>query len=176
MWLTVPVRWRGPEAIVSVEPADPSWQITHLRKLQNRYRKAAFYGPVMALIEPVYGQPAAKLAEFNIRFIRAAAAFLGIEPRFEISSLLQPEGVRDDRNLSLVRMLGGDTYVSGKGGANYQDPAKFEAAGISLEVRAYAPVPYPQVHGDFIPGLSILDALFNVGSEAANLLHYAGAK
>jgi hypothetical protein len=37
-------------------------------------------------------------------------------------------------------------------------------------------VPYPQVHGDFIPGLSILDALFNVGSEAANLLHYAGAK
>jgi hypothetical protein len=176
MWLTVPVRRHGTEAIATVEPAEPDWQATHLRKLQNQYRKAPFYRAVMELIGPVYAQPSAKLAEFNVRFIRAVAAYLGVEPRFEISSLLGPEGLSDDRLISLVRILGGDTYVSGKGGANYQDPAKFEAAGISLEVRAYAPVPYPQVHGDFIPGLSILDALFNVGSEAANLLHYAGAR
>ena len=172
-WLTIPVRRRGPEPISAVEPAEPGWQAAHMRRLQNWYRRAAHYRTIMSLIEPVYATPSARVAEFNMRLIRAVAGYLGIEPRFEISTDLHPEGAGDERNLSLVKILGGDTYVSGKGGENYQDPAKFEAAGIALEVRQYLPIPYQQFNGEFIPGMSILDALFNLGPETGTVLEYS---
>jgi hypothetical protein len=46
------------------------------------------------------------------------------------------------------------------------------AAGVELAVRSYVPVAYPQIHGEFIPGLTILDALFHLGKRTNDLLEY----
>jgi hypothetical protein len=107
--------------------------------------------------------------------IRAIAAYLGIACRIALSSDLAPNGVRDDRHISLARILGADTYVSGRGGAAYQDPQRFREAGVSLQIADYRPVPYRQIHGDFLPGLSIIDALFALGRGASALLAYESA-
>jgi hypothetical protein len=39
-------------------------------------------------------------------------------------------------------------------------------------VRTYLPTSYIQIHGDPIFGLSILDAIFNLGKDAIGLLTY----
>ena len=171
-WLSMPNNRHLHMQIRDVRLNGAGGAVSHLGKLQGIYRKAPFYREVTALIEPIYREPGEWLAGFNQRLVIAIAGYLGIACRFESSSLLAPTGTADDRLIDLVTKLGGATYVSGKGGANYQDPAKFAAAGIGLEVREYRPVPYVQTQGDFMPGLSILDALYNVGPEAAQLLVY----
>ena len=72
----------------------------------------------------------------------------------------------DDRLVALVRACGeGASYLSGRGGAKYQDPGKFSAAGIPLVYTDFVHPIYDQGRADFVSGLSIFDALFHLGWE-----------
>ena len=41
----------------------------------------------------------------------------------------------------------------------------FEENKIKLTFQKFAHPKYPQLHGEFVPNLSILDAIFNIGPE-----------
>jgi hypothetical protein len=175
LWLSVPVRRVVGETIDAVRFADEKWPNKHLATLRALYARCAYFKPVFDLIEPIYADPGERLAGFNRRLIIAIAGYLGLTPRFEASSHIGASGIGGDRLIDIVRRLGGTTYVSGKGGVSYQDPAAFEAAGIALDVREYRPVSYHRGADEFRPGLSILDALFYLGRDARSLLHYHNA-
>lgn len=171
-WLSIPNKHRLGDQILDVEFADSKWARKHLGSLQALYGRSPHFKDVYRLLEPLYKEPGSFLADFNMRLIGAIAEFLNLACRIERSSLLKPEGRGDDRLISLARITGADTYLSGAGGQNYQDPTKFAAAGIGLDVRAYEPVRYDQGADRFVPGLSILDALFYLGRDALGLLEY----
>jgi hypothetical protein len=65
----------------------------------------------------------------------------------------------------MCRYFGADTYLAGSGAAAYVDEAEFAAAGINLVYSDYSydMVQYPQRYGEFIPNLSVLDWIFNMG-------------
>ena len=169
-WLSVPKSFKLGERCSEVKFANPRWGDKHLKTFQATYHKSPFFQEIMTWIEPFYRDPGSLLADFNIKMNSAIAEYLGLKCRFAISSQLHPEGTSDDRLISIGKNLGGSIYVSGKGGQNYQSPEKFASAGIDLEVHEYQPVPYPQNHGDFVPGVSILDALFNLGRATIDIL------
>ena len=171
-WLSVPTSAPSGSPIDEVRFADDAWGTKHLDRLRSIYRRAPAWREVSELIEPVYTAPGDRLAEFNIRLIRTVAGYLGLAPRWERSSALSSEGTADDRLISLTELVGGDTYVSGTGGQNYQSGEKFAAVGIALEVHEYRPVPYRQFDQAFTPGLTILDALFHLGRDARGILEY----
>lgn len=172
-WLSVPTpACSEGQPIRDVAFADSKWPRKHVNTLRSIYGRCPHFNEVLALLEPIYREPGDRLAAFNQRLIRVIAEYLGLACHFEVSSLLGPQGIGDDRLISLCRKLGADEYLSGKGGQNYQDPAKFAAAGITLTVGVYTAIPYQQVHGDFVPNLSILDALFHLGRETPRLLEY----
>jgi len=51
------------------------------------------------------------------------------------------------------------------------DEKLFAEHGIALHYQAYEQRPYPQRFvKEFVPNLSILDMLFNVGTESRNLI------
>jgi hypothetical protein len=84
--------------------------------------------------------------------------------------------VGDDRSGRLVdicRALGAGTYLSGPSARSYLDVGRFRDVGIEVEFMDYSAYgPYPQLHGDFEPSVSVLDLLFNVGPEAPSyMLH-----
>jgi WbqC-like protein family len=173
LWLSVPTHRALHERIEEVRFAEPKWAVKHLNKLYALYRLAPCFREVFDLLEPLFRAPGEKLAEFNIGLIRSISEFLGVSCRWERASSFGIHATRDDRHIALAKSLGADVYLSGKGGQKYQDAALFEAAEIRLEVREYSPVAYAQVHGgSFEPGLSIVDALFNLGRKAAELLQY----
>ncbi|HEX6737141.1 MAG TPA: WbqC family protein, partial [Vicinamibacteria bacterium] len=126
-------------------------------------------------IEPVYAREWSRIAELNTALVRTVAAFLSLAPEFRPASEFGLGSTGDSRLIDLTHAVGGSTYISGAGGQNYQDPAKFASAGLQLEVRRYEPVPYPQGAPGFLPGLSILDALFRLGTAAREVLVYADA-
>jgi hypothetical protein len=171
-WMSVPAVRAAGEPIQAVRFADASWPKKHLRKLEVNYGRCPFYRPVMDRIRPVYDDPGERLAAFNIRLIRALAEYLGLSPRFHLASELSVAGESTDRLIELVRRVGGTTYVSGLGGTSYQDPGAFQAYGLTLDVRSYQLRPYPQLQGEFVGGLSVLDALFHLGPETLGLLDY----
>jgi hypothetical protein len=70
----------------------------------------------------------------------------------------------------MCKQLGATTYIFGAQGRNYADVAAFAAAGIDARFQDYQHPTYPQQHGAFEPYMSLIDLLFNVGPESANIL------
>ena len=78
------------------------------------------------------------------------------------------------RVVKIVQAIGGHTYLSGPGGANYQSIENFESFGIQLEYLKYPDFNYPQspvgIEGsnrsEFQHPLSVLDFLFTCGDES----------
>ena len=170
-WMSIPVQRVCGEAINAVRFAEPAWPRKHLGKLQANYGRCPFFDSVVETVRPIYENPGEHLAAFNMRLIRALAGYVGLSPRFYLASDLAADSTGTQRLIDLVRWVGGTTYVSGSGGVAYQDPAAFKTAELELDIRAYHPIPYSQ-QGEFMPGLSLLDALFHVGPDAQALLAY----
>ncbi|MBP2291288.1 WbqC family protein [Azospirillum rugosum] len=162
-WLSAPVRRAERQLIRDVRFADDDWRRRHRATLLHTYRRTPHFEPVMALVDRILEADTDLLAAFNMRAAMLLADHLGLSCRFELSSAFGVESTSDERLIDLVKAVGGDTYLSGVGGQNYQDPAKFERAGIDLWVREFTPHPYGQGPGAFQPCLTILDALFNIG-------------
>lgn len=171
-WMTVPVQRDEGQPIRAVQFADRTSTRKHLGKLQANYGRCPFFDSVMETLRPIYAEPGEYLAAFNIRLIRALAGYLGLSPRFHLESEMPGAGTGTQRLIDIVRCLDGTTYISGSGGTKYQDPDAFLANGIELDIRSYQPVAYRQLHGEFVPGLSMLDALFHLGPGARRLLEY----
>jgi len=174
LWLTIPCRQHLSDPINQVTYADAKWPKKHLKTIQQYYGKAKYFKDYFPTLEAILTAPPAKLAELNIKLIRQFADWLGIRCATHLSSDLRPEGTSDDRLVSLVQLLRGHVYLSGKGGANYQSEEKYRQAGIRLVYQSFRPPTYPQLGGEFVLGLSVLDLLFNCGPDARGILEASG--
>ncbi len=69
--------------------------------------------------------------------------------------------------VELCRAVGADLYFSPAGARDYiAEDGAFEAAGLPVAFQSFAARPYPQAHeGEFVPYMSFVDALMNVGWE-----------
>ena len=84
-------------------------------------------------------------------------------PRSEV------RGDQDEKTNLIIETLkntGATDYLVGPASKDYIDETLFKDAGIGLEYKSYDYPPYPQIHGEFMEGLSILDLLFNTGPDA----------
>ena len=171
-WLTIPTRVHDNPRIADVVFADNVWPQKHLATFRHVYGKSQYFDDVWSFLEPIYATADTNFSEFNQRLIRAIAAYLDIERPMLSSSSFELKTKSGDRLIDLVRHVKGSHYISGVGGSNYQDPLKFLEAEVNLEVREYVPVPYDAPNFPFIAGLSILDALFVVGTGTRDLLRY----
>ncbi len=169
-WLTVPVSYAFGDPILAVRPARADWTSAHIDSLRSWYRGASAYAEVMPWVEATYAAlPAQSLAGANVALIQAIAGGLGLSCRFHRASefgLAELSG--DARLAALVSAVGvGAVYLSGSGGAKYQAAETFAAKGIGLPYSCVTRRPYDQGHPNFLPGLSVVDALFRLGWRAA---------
>ena len=75
-------------------------------------------------------------------------------------------GQPTERLVKVCKKLGADTYISGIGGKRYLDEKLFEKNEITLKYQNYDPIRYVQhTSKSFIPNLSIIDLLFNEGTD-----------
>ena len=175
IWMSAPIRREERQAIRDVRFVNENWRHRHRMMLLHTYRRAPFFDPVMTMLDGIFAFDTDSLSRFNMNAVTSVADYLGLDCRFEVSSTFGVTAVGDDRLIALAQAAGGKTYISGSGGNNYQHLEKFEAAEIDLQVRPYNPRPYRQIQDGFVPGLSVLDALFNLGPDARRLLSYEPA-
>jgi hypothetical protein len=168
-WLSIPVGTNEHRLICDVAISDSSWQARHWRVLQRYYAEAPHFPRYRAVFEDFYvGRKWDNLSVMNQHLIREISKdLLGITTRFTDSRDYKPEGAKLDRLLDLLKKTGATTYVSGPSARAYIQPVQFESAGIKLVWKDYSGYPiYPQFHGEFTHGVTILDLLFHVGPEA----------
>jgi hypothetical protein len=171
-WLTIPVQHAFGAAIDAISPARPDWPRAHLDTLLTTYREAACFRQVWPDVQSLYnGLPAGSLAAGNNALIARLAEYLGIGTRTVAASSLDVGSAKgDDRLIAICRLLGASAYLSGRGGAKYQDEAKFSADGIELRYTDFEQRSYPQDRATFVAGLSVLDAVFYLGWKGAAAL------
>ena len=84
-----------------------------------------------------------------------------------------PNAMKGDLVLALIKASGCDTYLSGTGAKAYMDDSEFEKAGIKLIYQEFKHPTYIQKNAGadgFVPGMSTLDLLFNVGIDGSREL------
>jgi WbqC-like protein family len=111
------------------------------------------------------------LFDLNLETTKAVMKWLDIDIPVVKESQLGVAGESTLRLANVCKAMGADTYVSGAGGRNYMDEGVFAERGVKLEFQRYEPEPYPQRFvSEFVPNLSILDMLFNVGPDSRKLV------
>ena len=181
-WLTIPVLRKSGQKIqdVIVDDGQP-WREKHLETLRLAYRAAPFCDDAIAIVRSTYELRTKNLSEMTIFAIESVARYLGLPCRFVRSSSMMGRGVKDDRLLSLLKPLGATVYLTGQGALNYLCHERFDREGIEVRYLYYAKRHYPQLHGDFTPYVSVLDAIAILGPRTADLLvgasiHWCEAK
>jgi hypothetical protein len=150
--------------------ADNPWREKSLKSIESNYRRHPYYNETMELISPLLRSPETNIAEYNIQAITAVVHHLGLDTGKLIrSSSLHHEGNSNELLCSITQLVGGDTYMCGGGADGYQDETIFSAAGVALLYQNFQHPIYRQIASkDFVAGLSIIDALMNVGALAVH--------
>ena len=63
-----------------------------------------------------------------------------------------------------------DVFIFGKDGKIYADVEDFNKSNIKTVFQNYEHPEYSQIHGEFIPYMSIIDLLFNCGDNSLKIL------
>lgn len=173
LWLTVPVKVRGRfgQSIKDVEINNKiDWKKKHLRTLKMNYKKAEFFEEIYKSIKEIYlDKEWVSLCEFNVELLTLVIKMLGIRKKIIKSSELNVKGEGAQLLINIVKKIGGDVYLSGFGGAKYQEENLFEETGVKLRYYHFEYPIYPQLWNNFIPNLSIIDLLFNRDKESIKL-------
>ncbi|MEM1028791.1 MAG: WbqC family protein [Myxococcota bacterium] len=165
-WLTVPVV-RGPrrQRIDEVEIAPGAAMGKLVATLRHAYRRAPFFRTIFPPLADVLTAEHRRLVDLNRALIDHVLGVLDISVAM-VSAATFATSLRGTERLTfLTEAVGGTHYVTGTGSLDYLDRHAFAAAGIELEIRRYPDAPYRQLHGPFVPRLSVVDALFNLGPE-----------
>jgi len=164
--LTLPVKKKGRfgQLIKDVELSDDHFIDRITNKLDACYRRAPYFREVMdALLSAIAGN-ATHMIDVNLPLISTICQKLGL--RLDIiraSSFGIIYEDRIDRLIKLMKAVDAEFLIVGAGAATYLDRQRFLDVGYGFEVHDFKPKVYPQLHGDFISHLSIVDYLMNVG-------------
>lgn len=174
LWLTLPVHAPFGTAIERVTVVDPKWRDRLAKTVEQNYGRTAHFRSCWPEIAKALDAASDALTDIDLRAFEAVLRLLdaGGVRVVRVGDLGVASEEPTERLVEIVRAVGGTTYVAGKGGRNYLRTEDFEKAGIGVVWQAFDPaaVPYPQTGPDFVPGLSVVDCLFNVGPEEARRL------
>lgn len=174
-WLTIPVEARGRPLprIRDIKVSRTDWADRHWETLRHGYSKARYFASCCGWLEELYrGNHSEYLSEINRRFLMRICQALGIGTPLGWSFDYETSASDPtSRLVELCRRAGADRYLTGPLARGYLDASMFAAAGISVQWMDYSGYrTYPQLFPPFEPRLSVLDLLFNTGSEARSFL------
>jgi len=177
IWLSVPVVQKFGQKINEVEIVTKlSWCDKHWKSIRHLYSKAPFFGEYMEIFKDFYGKEWKYLVDLNLTIIKRISEILRLNTKFMLSSGLNVNGAKTDRLINILKEIGANEYISGPGTKSYIENEKFEENGITLYWYEFDHPTYPQLYGDFVPYLSVIDLLFNVGNKSLDVIRKGGEK
>jgi len=167
-WLTVPLKNRSGQVfqkISEMEIDKPDHVKTkHLKTIELNYRRAPFFNETFPFIENFYNNSSSLIADRNIQFVSSILNAMNLNKQLIQSSTLACSESSTELLIEIAQKLNSRAYLSGDGATGYQDIDLYKNSNIALEFMNYVHPQYTQPNvAEFKKGLSILDALMNVG-------------
>ncbi|MDB5776795.1 MAG: WbqC-like protein [Herbaspirillum sp.] len=152
---------------IDVCPAS-QWLGKLSRTVELTYKKAPCFQEVFPLVGQLLAYERTNLADYLAHHLQTLARFIGIDTRFVVTSrgYGNADLAAQERIIDICKREQSTVYINPQGGQALYDPAQFRDAGIDLRFLAMRPVAYPQRTNGFVPNLSIIDALMEIGPEA----------
>lgn len=124
----------------------------------------------MALLEEYLTKPYETINLLNVSLIRRLCDYLDLTTPLIHSSNFDLQGHKTDRLIDLLKKLNATSYLSGPSADAYLDKEVFRRNDIQLEYKSYDFAPYPQLWGDFVGEVTVLDLIANCGPDARQLI------
>jgi len=174
-WLTVPIIHGYPQTIKEVKISGTKWKNDHLNAIIQNYKKTPYFKDYFPLIKEVIDFDHKLLIDLDLDLIETIADILSIKVNLVRSSEFPYCGQEKNQKLvSMCEFTGADSYLSGSGGKAYIDESLFALANIKIQWHNYEHPDYKQRFEGFLPNLSTIDLLFNMGPQAKKLLLKGG--
>jgi hypothetical protein len=164
-WLTVPVISKGKkDQLISDVKIDYSGKFpeNHINMIEQNYRKAPFFNDLSEIFFSTLRKRYEYLSYLSIDLILLIRGLLDIKTKIKYSSNFLTKGSKDELLAELCEHVGATEYVSPPGSKVYLDGSdSFNKRNILVEYFDYNHLDYPQLHGEFIQYMSVIDLLFN---------------
>ncbi|WP_445425016.1 WbqC family protein [Alishewanella sp. HL-SH06] len=172
-WLTIPTSHVSlSQSISDTLVSDLRWSKKHWQTISQNYSKAPFFKEYKDLFEDFYmNNQEKRLSLINARLIEIVNFILGIETKISWSSDYQLLEGQTEKLLSICKQAGADVYLSGPAAKEYFDITLAQKEGIQVEWMNYSGYQeYHQLYPPFEHGVSIIDLIFNEGSNAKKFM------
>ncbi len=151
------------------------WKNKLIRTLENNYKKTPYFEKYAVNIINIINKDIKILSELNITLIKEICSILNINTEFLYSSDFTKEtksaSQRSERVAQILDWIGASRYLSAFGSFDYMKEDNFNFEKYDVIFQNYIPKQYKQIQTDtFVPYLSVLDALFNIGAEETLML------
>jgi len=178
-WITIPVISKGKyfSKILDIKIFDGKWAKEHLNLFNRNYKNSKYFIETYSFLEEIYYKNNQdNLYLINRNIIIQICKYLKIKTKFNFSediTILPKEQNPSLRLIEICKEQKATTYVTGPSAKNYLDENLFTKENIKIEFFNYNKCKeYDQLKYKFIPKLSIVDCLFNCGSNKEDYLNY----
>ncbi len=171
-WLSIPVGSNRNRLIRDVILPDDGWQEKHWGAIADGYQQSKYYDEISNLLQGIYVDCVHEsLSVLNRSLIELICKYLGIKTKITYSWDYEKTSGKTERLVSLCRQAGADEYVSGPAASGYIDRSIFHKNRVKLSWFDYSGYPeYPQLWGEFVHEVSIIDLLFNCGKKSTEYM------
>jgi len=175
-WLTIPVEVKGKyfQKINDTVISDSNWNMDHWNMIKQNYSKAKCFDEMKEMVEFWYLTATSKyLTEVNIHFLKNICTFLNIDTEWRLSSEFQLAEEKTQRLVNICKEIKATDYYSGSAAKAYMEEDKFTQENIKVHYWDYSGYPeYEQLYPPFEHGVTMLDLIFNEGSNAYKFMKF----
>lgn len=173
LMLTVPVLTKGhrekPIRALEINNAI-DWRKKHWMSIIAAYKKAPYFDKYAGFFEDLYSREWNYLTHINDYIFLYLLDMFGIKVTIHRASEKKFEGTKSSLVLDMCKKLGASTYIFGALGKDYARVEEFAHEGVKVFFQDYVHPKYPQLHGEFVPYMSVIDLLFNCGKAGLDIL------
>jgi len=135
----------------------------HMKSIENYYNKSKYFKEFKNIFFEIYERNYVSLFEINYAFIDLIRKILKIDTKLVLSSSLEKKGKKSELIFSLLNNFSIKNYLVNPGSLEYLNN---DAKNYQLYLFNYNPhYVYKQVYENYIPYLSIIDMIFNLGEN-----------
>ena len=168
-WVTAPIErnYSGFRNINEMYFQEDNWREKFHNTLKTNYSKNPFYDETMEVIEPLIKNTEKNVADYNVHAIIEIARKLDLDiSKIRKSSEFSFQESSNELLCAVTKGVGGNTYMCGGGADGYQDEKIFKDLGLALIFQNFVhPIYFQRENENFTQGLSIIDAVMNLGWE-----------
>ena len=173
-WLTVPVLIKGKrDQLIRNVLIDNTinFKKKHKASIQLAYKNSPFFNEFSPILFASIDNEYENLLQLNYSLLICLSNFIGLEKKVIFASQLQSRGTQAELLAFICSQVGATEYISPPGSKEYiEQSSAFSEIGIDVSYFDYTHPEYSQNFGPFVPYMSVIDLIFNMGPESKSII------